>query len=54
LLARWDRGDFPRPLKVWEELFSEALGPVVFEPYALPSRGPTLWNMVYFKGQRKT
>jgi SAM-dependent methyltransferase len=53
LLARWDRGDFPRPVEEWETLFSEAFEPVVFEQYPLPSFGPTLWNMVYFKGQKR-
>lgn len=53
LLARWDRGDFPRPLEEWRGLFSEAFEPVVFEPYPLGALGATLWNMVYFKGKRK-
>jgi hypothetical protein len=25
----------------------------VFEPFAVPSRGPMLWSMVYFKGRPK-
>jgi SAM-dependent methyltransferase len=53
-LARWDRGDFPRPLNEWERLFTETFDPVVLEPYALPRHRPTLWHMVYFKGRRKT
>ena len=52
LLARLDRGDFPRPLVEWETLFSEAFEPVVLEPYPLP-RWPALWNMVYFKGRAR-
>jgi SAM-dependent methyltransferase len=52
LLARLDRGDFPRPLVDWETLFSEAFEPVVLEPYSLPHR-PVLWNMVYFKGRAR-
>lgn len=52
LLARLDRGDFPRPLADWETLFSEAFEPVVLEPYPLPHR-PALWNMVYFKGRAR-
>lgn len=51
LLARWDRGDYPRPLAEWEDLFSEHFEPVVFEPYPLGALGATLWNMVYFKGR---
>jgi SAM-dependent methyltransferase len=54
LLARWDRGDFPRPLSEWKELFTDALEPVLFEPYPLGAFGVTLWNMVYFKGKRRT
>jgi SAM-dependent methyltransferase len=54
LLARMDRGDYPRPMKVWSELLAESFEPVVFEPYRLGGpgwAGVTLWNMVYFKGR---
>lgn len=51
LLARWDRGDFPRPLEEWQRLFTARFEPVVFEPYTLSSVGVPLWNMVYFKGR---
>ena len=53
LLARWDRGDYPRPLDEWRGLFTEAFEPVVFEPYALSGGGITLWNMIYFKGRAR-
>ena len=53
LLARWDRGDHPRPLEEWRTLLEAQFEPVVFEPYALPGRGPVLWEMVYFKGRRR-
>lgn len=53
LLARLDRGDYPRPLGEWHAILSESFEPVLFEPYSLPGRGPTLWNMVYFKGRRR-
>ena len=53
LLARLDRGEFPRPLGEWERIFNEALETEVFEPYALTGCGATLWEMVYFKGRRK-
>ena len=52
-LARWDRGDYPRPLEEWRALFAEAFEPVLFEPYPLGAFGITLWSMVYFKGKRK-
>lgn len=51
LLARADRGDYPRPLARWGEIFSESFQPVVFEPYPLGAAGLTLWSMVYFKGR---
>lgn len=54
LLARWDRGDFPRPLSEWERLFTSAFEPIVFEPYILRGAGVGLWNMVYFKGRART
>jgi SAM-dependent methyltransferase len=53
LLARADRGEFPRPLEEWRALFSAAFEPVVFEPYPLGAAGMTLWNMVYFKGRAR-
>ena len=52
-LARSDRGDFPRPLGEWRELFCEFFEPVFFSPYTLGFAGITLWNMVYFKGRPK-
>ena len=53
-LALWDRGDFPRPLDSWRALFSRHYEPEVFEPFAVPRRGPGLWTMVYFKGGPRT
>ena len=52
-LARADRGEYPRPLEEWRELFSSAFEPVVFEPYPLGTAGMTLWNMIYFKGRAR-
>ena len=52
-LARWDRGDFPRPLDEWRELFTRYFDAVVFEPYRLTMLGATLWHMVYFKGRTR-
>ncbi len=53
LVARWDRGKYPRPLAEWRELFSEFLDPVTVIPYPLGAVGMTLWNMVYFKGRAR-
>lgn len=50
MLARWDRGDYPRALADWRETFGRHFEPIVFEPYSLGVAGVTLWNMVYFKG----
>lgn len=52
-LARADRGEYPRPLDEWRELFAESFEPVVFEPYGLGAMGLTMWSMVYFKGRRR-
>jgi trans-aconitate methyltransferase len=53
VLARLDRGEFPRPLEEWHALFTEVFEQVVFEPYPLGAAGATLWNMVYFKGRAR-
>ncbi|MEO7458260.1 MAG: class I SAM-dependent methyltransferase [Gemmatimonadaceae bacterium] len=53
MLARADRGDYPRPVEAWRSLFSESLEPVVFEEYPLGAAGVTLWNMIYFKGRAR-
>lgn len=52
-LARADRGEYPRSLETWHELFTSAFEPVVFEPYPLGVAGMTLWNMIYFKGRAR-
>ena len=54
MLARWDRGDYPRPLDEWRELLGQWFETVVFEPYPLGAAGLTLWNMLYFKGRART
>jgi SAM-dependent methyltransferase len=53
LLARWDRGDYPRPLADWRRLFESAFRPEVFEPFSLRRLGVRLWDMVYFKGRAR-
>ena len=52
-LALGDRGDYPRSLQAWRALLTEHFDEVVFEPFAVPARGPMLWSMVYFKGRPK-
>jgi SAM-dependent methyltransferase len=53
LLAKLDRGDYPRPLERWRTLFSAAFSPIAFEPYPLGVPGVTFWSMVYFIGGRR-
>ncbi|MFL5539882.1 MAG: class I SAM-dependent methyltransferase [Longimicrobiaceae bacterium] len=53
LLAKWDRGEHPRPLAAWRRLFEEHFETVVFEPYPLGALGVELWSMVYFKGRAR-
>jgi SAM-dependent methyltransferase len=50
-LALGDRGDHPRSFPAWRALLTEHFDEVVFEPFGVPSRGPMLWSMVYFKGR---
>jgi SAM-dependent methyltransferase len=49
VLARWDRGDYARPLSAWGGLFERDFHPAVFEQYTVGVPGVTLWNLVYFK-----
>lgn len=53
ILACSDRGDFPRPLEKWRQMFRESFEQVLFEPYDLGACGVTLWKMVYFKGKAR-
>jgi SAM-dependent methyltransferase len=53
MLTLGDRGDHPRSLASWRELLTRHFDEVVFEPFAVPARGPMLWSMVYFKGSPK-
>jgi len=54
LLARMDRGDFPRPLERWRTLFGMRFHVELFEPYPLGVAGVSLWQMVYFRGRPLT
>ncbi len=53
-LALWDRGDYPRPLSEWRRIFEQSFETDVFEPYPVKLLGVTLWNLVYFKGRRRS
>lgn len=50
-LARADRGDFPRPLSEWRQLFGEAFQTIAFHEYSVGAMGLPLWRLVYFKGR---
>jgi SAM-dependent methyltransferase len=50
LLARLDRGDYPRPLAAWRQIFETFFATEVFQPYRVGPFGFTAWNMIYFKG----
>jgi SAM-dependent methyltransferase len=54
MLALSDRGEYPRSLSTWRDLLTESFEEVVFEPFPVPSRGPALWSMVYFKGRPRS
>jgi trans-aconitate methyltransferase len=53
MLARADRGNFPRPIAEWHQLFSDAYNIVHFEPYPLGLGRLPLWNMLYCKGRAR-
>ena len=53
ILARMDRGDHPRPVRAWRELFGRHFDIEVFEPYDLGLMGIALWKMVYFRGRAR-
>jgi len=52
-LARLDRGEHPRPLSAWRELFRRSFAEEAFEPYPLGLGPLTLWSMVYFRGHSR-
>ena len=53
LLARLDRGDYPRSLEDWRRLFTRHFEAILFEPYSVSLLGLGLWELVYFKGRVK-
>lgn len=50
MMARLDRGKYPRSLSAWRDLFSASFEPLMVEPYRF---GGGLWAMIYFQGRRK-
>jgi SAM-dependent methyltransferase len=52
ILAKLDRGKFPRPVAEWEMLLTSSFEPVVCAAHPIRAFGVTLWDMIYFKGRR--
>lgn len=52
LLARADRGEYPRPLPAWRSIFEQHFTTRRFDPYPLGVLGLPLWQMIYFEGRR--
>ena len=50
VMARLDRGQYPRTLAAWRTRFERHFEPLLLEPYPL---GGGLWAMVYFQGETK-
>ena len=50
VMARLDRGRYPRDLASWRIRFERHFEPLLMEPYTL---GGVLWSMVYFQGGTK-
>jgi len=53
VMARADRGNYPRPVNEWRHIFNEYFDEVVFEPFDVSVSGIAFWNLVYFKGKAK-
>jgi SAM-dependent methyltransferase len=53
-LARWDRGNYPRSVETWRELFEVDFETVVFQEYTVGAAGLDLWQFVYFKGASRS
>jgi len=51
VLAKLDRGDYPRPFAEWQSLFSADFEPLVCQPHPIGALGIALWDMIYFKGR---
>lgn len=51
MLAKADRGNYPRPLEEWREIFAEYYDGVEFVPYDVGLGDFCLWKFVYFKAK---
>jgi len=53
LLARADRGNYPRPIPEWRDLLERLFEPVSLEPFVLSAAGIPLWSMFHFTGRKR-
>jgi SAM-dependent methyltransferase len=53
-MARADRGNFPRPVETWRNMFERFFEPVDFVPFDVGLSDFCIWKMVYFKGRPKS
>jgi SAM-dependent methyltransferase len=51
VMAKLDRGKYPRSVGRWLEIFNTHFDSNIAEPYGF---GGPLWSMVYFQGRRKS
>ena len=52
MLAKLDRGEYPRPLEDWRALLGDLLEVKTFEPFRIGLLGSRMWDMVYVQGSR--
>jgi SAM-dependent methyltransferase len=52
LMAKWDRGNYPRPLEQWRSLVGEVFHCEAFQPFSVGVRRLAVWEMVYLKAAR--
>jgi SAM-dependent methyltransferase len=50
MLAKLDRGDFPRPIEEWQQLIGSHLDIASTERFKVGRLGLTMWEMVYLVG----
>jgi SAM-dependent methyltransferase len=53
LMARLDRGEYPRDIDAWRSLFARKFEIEAFEPYPLGAGPVELWSMVHCVGRRR-
>jgi len=53
IVARCDRGKYPRPVEHWRAMFCEFFEIEQFVPFDVGAFGLPLWKLVYFKGRSR-